>query len=519
MASISHDKKTGRRTIQFTAADGRRPSIRLGKVSKKQAETIRTKVEDLVSANFASQAPADETARWVAGLGGVLRRRLERVGLIRPREGQGCPTLGEWLQSYIEGRSDVKDTTSTVYGHTRRNLLAFFGETKRLDEITPGDADGFRVYLKTQEGLADNTVRRRIGIASQFLRAALRKKIIAENPFTGQSSTVRENPKRFHFVTRQEAQTVLDGCPDVRWRLVFALCRYAALRCPSEIVRLQWADINWDTGRFVVHASKTEHHDDAGIRTVPIFGELYSHLLDAFEQAEPGAVYCCPQYTNAGPMYRKTMLEIVKRAGLKPWPKLFQNCRSSRETELVAEYPIQTVCRWLGHGVQVAVRHYLQTSERDFEKAAQIPVQQTAAQTRTGLQEKSGAFAKANVCDSVRPGATPNDSRELDLVGVGGLEPNDVTHCETRPLQRGPNGGDANSGAVGVDSGNSAPDLADLIDVWDTLPGSIKTDITTAVAERLQAHGPAEATLETSQDRLSALEPTQQPSVAERPQK
>ena len=56
--------------------------------------------------------------------------------------------------------------------------------------------------------------------------------------------------------------------------MAFALCRYAGLRCASEVSGLKWADVNWQKMRFTVHAPKTEHHADAGIRVVPIFAEL-----------------------------------------------------------------------------------------------------------------------------------------------------------------------------------------------------------------------------------------------------
>ena len=51
MASISHDKKTGRRTIQFKDTDGSRKSIRLGKCDQKTAQAIRTQIEHLPSAS------------------------------------------------------------------------------------------------------------------------------------------------------------------------------------------------------------------------------------------------------------------------------------------------------------------------------------------------------------------------------------------------------------------------------------------------------------------------------------
>ncbi|KKK53032.1 hypothetical protein LCGC14_3098840, partial [marine sediment metagenome] len=47
MASISHEKKTGRRTVQFIGKNGKRRSIRLGKVNKRQAESAKLFIEDL----------------------------------------------------------------------------------------------------------------------------------------------------------------------------------------------------------------------------------------------------------------------------------------------------------------------------------------------------------------------------------------------------------------------------------------------------------------------------------------
>jgi len=49
MASISTDKKTGRRRILFVCPDGNRKSVRLGKMTKKQAESVKLFIEDLLA--------------------------------------------------------------------------------------------------------------------------------------------------------------------------------------------------------------------------------------------------------------------------------------------------------------------------------------------------------------------------------------------------------------------------------------------------------------------------------------
>ena len=56
----------------------------------------------------------------------------------------------------------------------------------------------------------------------------------------------------------------------------------------------------------------------------------------------------------------------LKKLGITPWPKLFQNLRSSRETELAEQFPLHEVCEWIGNTPDVARDHYLQLRDDDF---------------------------------------------------------------------------------------------------------------------------------------------------------
>src|SRR5213079_1859002 len=60
------------------------------------------------------------------------------------------------------------------------------------------------------------------------------------------------------------------------------------------------------------------------------------------------------------------------RAGLKPWPKVWQNLRSTRETELLKDFPIHVVCGWIGNTERIARRHYLQITDADFDQATGV---------------------------------------------------------------------------------------------------------------------------------------------------
>ena len=328
-------------------------------------------------------------------------------------------TLGEWLSSYIDGRTDAKPSTRTVWGHTRRNLVDFFGKDKSIDTITPGDADQWRLRL-IEEGLADNTVRRRCGIAKQFFNFAKRKRVLADNPFADLKALVQANRARDYFLTRQDAQKVLEACPDAEWRLIFALCRFGGLRCPSEVLGLTWQDIDWAGGRFTVHSPKTEHHSGGELRVVPLFSELLPHLREVFEQADPGAEHVITRYRRSNQNLSTQLCRIIRRAGLKPWPKLYQNLRATRETELAERWPEHVVCSWIGHSSAVARKHYLQVTEEHFRSAAQNPAQYLP---ESGLPER-----EVKTADVQKTPDLPQDSASYmnvhnEMVGATGLEP------------------------------------------------------------------------------------------------
>ena len=65
MASIGNDPG-GLKRILFVAPDGKRKTVRLGKVSVKTAKEIKTKIEHLVIA-ASTNIPLDlEVAKWVS---------------------------------------------------------------------------------------------------------------------------------------------------------------------------------------------------------------------------------------------------------------------------------------------------------------------------------------------------------------------------------------------------------------------------------------------------------------------
>jgi integrase len=372
MASVTNDGN-GRRRIQFTAGDGSRKTLRLGPATAKQAETFRTKIEALISATITGSMD-DEVSRWVAGLDDTMHKRIAAVGLVSSRINRRM-SLGAFIDSFLEGRPDLKPHTVLNIKQVRRWLVDCLGETRDLRTIGTAEAEEWRTFM-VKGGLGENTIRRHTGRARQLFKAAGRRGLIhGTNPFEGMAATVRGDKARAFFVSRESAQKIIDACPDAQWRLIFTLSRFGGLRCPSETLALKWSDVDLEKGLIRVPSPKTEHIEGKESRMLPMFPELRVYLMEVLEEAGfavGGGEPVITRYRSANANLRTQFQRIIARAGLNPWPKLFHNLRATRQTELSELFPSHVVCGWIGNSVAVAREHYLQVTDEHFARAVNL---------------------------------------------------------------------------------------------------------------------------------------------------
>jgi integrase len=352
--------------IQFRNGDRKRKSIRLSGVTKKAADGIRAKIEALNACRIAGQPMSADLANWVASRGDDLYDKLVDAGLLEPRQKIQQWTLGAFIDDYIASRNDVEDRTHINWKSTRHKLTDYFGEDRDLTTITEGDAFEWRQHIAKENAPA--TLADHVKFAKAFFRHAVRKRILPSNPFADLRGAATHNSDRQHFVSKETIKKAIDSCPDAQWRLILALCRFGGLRCPSEVLTLTWDDIDWDGERFTVTAPKTKKQGKP-FRVVPLFPELRPYLDDAYDLAAEGDVFCITKYRSQDTNLRTQFQKILRRAEVEAWPRLFQNLRSSRETELAEEFPLHVVTAWLGHTPKIATTHYLQTTEKHYAKA------------------------------------------------------------------------------------------------------------------------------------------------------
>jgi integrase len=389
MASIGKDAN-GAKRILFYDTDGKRKTVRIGKATQRQAEQVCLRIEQLVSSKLTGAAPDDETARWVGNLDDVLHKKLAAVGLVASRGDQ--QTVAGWMQQYIKSRTDLTPRTLNNLQQAAGHIEPYF-KGRLLQDVTPGDGDQLRVWIQGRVGI--NTARRHLGRFKEFMRAAHRRRLIATNPAAElKGCSVQADDSRFFFVTKDMAAAVLEQCPNHEWRLLFALARFGGLRIPSELSELRWSDIDWHKQRMVIRSPKTKRHAGHEQRMVPIFSELLPHLADAFDAAPEGSEFVIENYRDGDTNLRTQMTRIIRKAGLEPWEKLFQNLRSTRESELVEKFPIHVVTKWLGNSPKIAVQHYLQVRDEHFDQAvksesgaARNPARYTSELAGTGHHE------------------------------------------------------------------------------------------------------------------------------------
>tara|TARA_Y100001934_G_scaffold277636_1_gene376870 strand:+ start:269 stop:1594 length:1326 start_codon:yes stop_codon:yes gene_type:complete len=436
MASISSDKNGSRRLL-FKGFDGKRKTIHLGKITKRSADEIKRHVEQLISGRLSGITPPRLTMNWIGALDQTLLAKLVKHHLVSSDITPAYQTLGEHIEAHKQRINHLKESTQTHWNHTFRNLLTFFGKDMLLTSINAGHANDFEKYLAngsarmyrygetpTDKGLSSNTVKKRISNTKTLFQDAVNRKIIPDNPFSNLKSTVGANRDRDYFVSHEETYKVINACPDAEWRLIVALARFGGIRIPSELVTLKWSDINWEEEKITIHSSKTEHHQGKGTRIIPLFPEIRPYVEEQYELAEPGNPFVIVTKRGKNCNLRRRFTKIINRAGLQPWPKLFQNMRASRATELVKECPEHVVTAWMGHSKRIAQKHYLQVTEEDFRQAcqnpAQNPTQHITVSPRRGSQPSLSAHERTLVLQGL---ALIRETLRTREVGDEGLEP------------------------------------------------------------------------------------------------
>ena len=434
MASLSKDG-SGWRILFVCPTTKKRRTIRTGRCAKKNAETARHMIERLIEAKTLGAAIDQRTAAWLDSIDDKLRNRLAKAKLADVAADVALKAFLDAVIAQRVRRGDVKRGTVVSWGHTRRNLVEFFEADRAISTITSAEADEWAAWLSSEQELAENTVRKRSANAKMFFKVAVRRKQVPENPFQSLVSSVVPSRGRQYFIPRETVSALLDQCHGPEYRLLLLFARYIGVRVPSEIVPLTWGDVDWDNRRIVITSPKTERHPGGETRICPIFPEVFPTLTEVWDGAPEGSTHVFPSIRSGKKNLRTWLERAIIAADFTPWPRLWQNFRATRATELADKFPSHVAAAWLGHSERIANISYRQTTADHHRRAISQPT--GAMPTRS--EHLSGELAQKPAHSphvTVNQGSPKNEANPTNpeigevcerlnapLMGGTGLEP------------------------------------------------------------------------------------------------
>ena len=396
--------------VQFVDDDGKRWTIRPGHGDVKKGAEFARRVERLQALRAVGEEPDKLVALWLDRLPAKTRKKLADAGLLDPRS--AVPTLGEYLDGYLQRRTDVKATTLAKMRQTAESLRQHLGADRRLNRVSPTDAAAWRAWFGRRVGahgnrISESTVRIHTRNAKTIFRQAVQEKLISASPFDHLKGATLKADKTWRYVDRQELRGLLAAC-DPPWRTLFALCRLAGLR-RGEALRLTWADVDWGNRRLTVLPEEGKRTTKQRRRVVPIEPELYEVLTEAYDVAAEGqALVVGINAANIDIMARRR----IRWAGFEVWAKPFHTLRKNRETDWAQRYPQYVVAEWMGHSIQVSADHYLRVPDELFAKASGA-AESAAAMRRDALKSDDGGL---------KPHPTGPNQAQFDAISLNLLQ-------------------------------------------------------------------------------------------------
>jgi integrase len=306
---------------------------------------------------------------------GEIQRELDAAPLIEP------DSIESWSLRFFAMCGKLTRETRQLYELTFSRLVAHLGAGKRLDEVTDADARSFVAYLESlrkADGVAhsSSSINRHLRDAHRIWAIAIEARLTTTNPFASRAAKEGRQKHRVgvafsRYVPLSELALLLKACPNESWRLIFNLARLGGLR-RNEIERADWSQIDLQARRMTVEGGEddgaTRDSTKRHRRVVPIKPELYEVLAN--QPSRTGLL------VRVNPNnFERDARGVVDRSGVEDYGKPLHSLRASFANDMMDQHPIQDVAEWLGHSVEVAMRHYRQRERGSrIEQAVMVPL-------------------------------------------------------------------------------------------------------------------------------------------------
>ncbi|MGF6394231.1 tyrosine-type recombinase/integrase [Pseudomonas plecoglossicida] len=267
--------------------------------------------------------------------------------------------IGVYLDEWLERKTPkLKTSTVILYRSIIRSVLKpFFGNLALCDLNKKVLKEKFSEYK------ASNT---RITSVQTCFRSALNDaiedEIIDSHPLSGWSYRNREEVKEDDDIdpfTREEQQALLKASRGETWaQLQFAF--WTGLR-PSELIALEWGDIDWIAGEIRVVRAKTRGaivpestKTPSSRRTIKMLGPAREALLKQKELTFLAGrhIFLDPvtgePWKHAGYIYKTVWMPAMKKSGVR-WRRPYQSRHTYASMMLSAGENPMWVAKQMGH--------------------------------------------------------------------------------------------------------------------------------------------------------------------------
>lgn len=194
-------------------------------------------------------------------------------------------TFHEFASAWLDSiRKQIRPGTVIDYDNQLRvHLLPFF-QHHLLSQITVAEVDRYREHKISERVLGATSINKTITRLGQILEVAVERELIARNPAKvgGKRRKVKPvKPIRAYLDRAAQITALLDAAGRLDAERTAPLARRALLSTLtwtglriSELIALDWRDVDLAAGRLRVRQSKT----DAGIRYVDLAPVLHGEL-------------------------------------------------------------------------------------------------------------------------------------------------------------------------------------------------------------------------------------------------
>lgn len=349
-------------------AHGERYVVWIGTLSVRQQREYERHAQSLLDSFKVGASPEPESIRWFDTVPERIRDKFVAWGMLPPVQRRVIKpeqrTVEGWTRLFIDELTSTWRTKNN-YEQARTWLLKSVDGSRDVSSITQGDMKRWQTSMTP---LALSTRNKHVKRIKTIFAGAVEDGIISSSPakcLKEERSLKRIDRSRQQFVDAETSKSVLEKLPGVAWKLIFALMRFQGLR-RHEVFAIDWVNIDLSSRELTIPAeTKT------GWRSMPIFPEILDLLVTIPQQSRTGKVVQWSRSQESVTQLLKRHVETILGEG-NCWPKVCQQLRSTRRTELDAEFEPYVVNEWLGHDSRTAERHYQQVTPAHLQRASMM---------------------------------------------------------------------------------------------------------------------------------------------------